>query len=136
MRMRTNNENRRVSYTKLVDLLNNWLDIQEAKNRNCEDILKELDQNLCDRLQTVPNWKEKHINHRTVSLLEKLVPENVTPQQVYMLIRRFSEYRMDSTDFQKIQNVYTILRYYENPKQLQLDNTDWKDIMGKKRYKS
>ena len=104
MRMRTNNENRRVSYTKLVDLLNNWLDIQEAKNRNCESVLKELDQNLCDRLQIVPNWKEKHINHKTVSLLERLVPED--------------------------------LRYYENPKQLQLDNTNWKDIMGKKRYKS
>ena len=116
MRMRTNNKGNRVSYEKLVDLLNNWLDIQEAKNRNVENILSELDKNLCERLQVIPNWKEKHINHKTVSLLERMVPEDVTPQQIYMLVRKFSEYRMDNTDFQKIQNVYTLLRYYENPK--------------------
>ena len=133
MRMRTNNKGNRVSYEKLVDLLNNWLDIQEAKNRNIENILSELDKNLCERLQVIPNWKEKHINHKTVSLLERMVPEDVTPQQIYMLVRKFSEYRMDNTDFQKIQNVYTLLRYYENPKKLQMENTNWKDIMSNKK---
>ena len=133
MRMRTNNKGNRVSYEKLVDLLNNWLDIQEAKNRNIENILSELDKNLCERLQVIPNWKEKHINHKTVSLLERMVPEDVTPQQIYMLVRKFSEYRMDNTDFQKIQNVYTLLRYYENPRKLQMENTSWKDIMSNKK---
>lgn len=133
MRMRTNNKGNRVSYEKLVDLLNNWLDIQEAKNRNIENILSELDKNLCERLQVIPNWKEKHINHKTVSLLERMVPEDVTPQQIYMLVRKFSEYRMDNTDFQKIQNVYTLLRYYENPRKLQMENTNWKDIMSNKK---
>jgi len=133
MRMRTNNKGNRVSYEKLVDLLNNWLDIQEAKNRNVENILSELDKNLCERLQVIPNWKEKHINHKTVSLLERMVPEDVTPQQIYMLVRKFSEYRMDNTDFQKIQNVYTLLRYYENPRKLQMENTNWKDIMSNKK---
>ena len=133
MRKIVEKNNRRVNYTTLVDLLNNWLDIQEAKNRKIEDILKDVKINLDNKLCVIPNWKEKHINHRTVSLLEKLVPENVTPQQVYILIRRFSEYRMDSTDFQKIQNVYTLLRYYENPKELQLLGTDWKDIMKNKK---
>ena len=133
MMMRTNNKGNRVSYEKLVDLLNNWLDIQEAKNRNIENILSELDKNLCERLQVIPNWKEKHINHKTVSLLERMVPEDVTPQQIYMLVRKFSEYRMDNTDFQKIQNVYTLLRYYESPKKLQMENTNWKDIMSNKK---
>lgn len=133
MRMRTNNKGNRVSYEKLVDLLNNWLDIQEAKNRSIENILSELDKNLCERLQVIPNWKEKHINHKTVSLLERMVPEDVTPQQIYMLVRKFSEYRMDNTDFQKIQNVYTLLRYCENPRKLQMENTNWKDIMSNKK---
>lgn len=130
MRMRTNNP-RRVSYSHLVDLLNDFIDIQEAKGRNCVDTLADIKSNLEGHLSTIPNWKEKHINTQTVSLLERLVPKNVTPQQIYQLLKRFLEYRTDSTDFRRIQNVYTLLRYYENPKEMELFATNWKDIMKK-----
>ena len=136
MRIHTERNRDRVNYHKLVDTTNSWLDIQEAKNRNIEIILNELDKNLCEQLCVIPNWKEKHLNVKTISLLEKMVPENVTPQQMYVLIRRFLEYRTDSTDFRRIQNIYTMLRYYENPKDLQMFATNWKDVMSQKRYKS
>ena len=128
--------NNRVNYSKLVDLLNNWLDIQESKNKNIKSILTELNKNLEDKLCIIPNWEEKHINTKTVSLLESLVPDTVSPQMVYVLLRRFLEPRMDSTDFRKIQNIYTLLRYYENPKEVQLLATNWKKLMSKQKYKN
>ena len=131
MRKMTKRNNNRVNYSQLVDLLNNWLDIQESKNVNVRNILNTLNKNLEDKLCIVPNWKEKHINVKTVSLLESLVPKDVTPQMIYTLLRRFLEPRMDSTDFRKIQNIYTLLRYYENPKEVQLLATNWKQIMNK-----
>lgn len=133
MRKIVEKNNRRVNYTTLVDLLNNWLDIQEAKNRKIEDILKDVKTNLDNRLCVIPNWKEKHLNRKTISLLDKLIPKDVTVQQIYTLLRKFIEYKMDNTDFRKIQNAYTLLRYYENPKELQLLGTDWKDIMKNKK---
>lgn len=127
----TKRNNNRVNYSQLVDLLNNWLDIQESKNVNVKNILNTLNKNLEDKLYIVPNWKEKHLNVKTVSLLESLVPKNVTPQMIYTLLRRFLEPSMDSTNFRKIQNIYTLLRYYENPKEVQLLATNWKQIMNK-----
>ena len=113
MRKMTKRNNNRVNYSQLVDLLNNWLDIQESKNINVKNILNTLNKNLEDKLCIVPNWKEKHINVKTVSLLESLVPKDVTPQMIYTLLRRFLEPRMDGTDFRKIQNIYTLLRYFK-----------------------
>lgn len=132
MKMRKSNNNR-VNYNMLVDSINNWLVIQETKNKDVENILEELDKNLCNKLQIVPNWKEKHLNTNTIILLEKLVPKDVTLQQIYVLTKRFLEYRTDTTDFRRIQNVYTLLRYYKNPEELQNFATNWKDIMGRKK---
>lgn len=131
MQRKIRKNNSRVNYNQLVDLLNNYMDIQETKNRKINDILVDIKSNLDDRLCVVQDWKTKHINIKTVTLLERLVPEDVTPQQVYTLLRRFLEYRMDGSSFHKIQNVYTLLRYYENPKDVQLLATNWKQIMNK-----
>ena len=113
--MKIKNNNPRVSYSKLVDSINNYIDIQTIKNVNASKIIDGVHNKIIEQINISNDWKQKHINFQTVELLEKLVPKNVTPFQILTLIKRFLEYRSDTSYFRAIQNVYTLIEYYKNP---------------------
>lgn len=130
--MKIKNNNPRVSYSKLVDSINNYIDIQTIKNVNASKIIDGVHNKIIEQINISNDWKQKHINFQTVELLEKLVPKNVTPFQILTLIKRFLEYRSDTSYFRAIQNVYTLIEYYKNPDYTKNASVNWKKIMNTK----
>lgn len=131
MQKRIVKNNNRVNYAKLVDLLNSYIKIQKVKGKNIIDIINGIKENIDNEVIRKQEDYNKHLNTKTISLLENLVPTNVTPNQILMLIERFLEYRTDTSDFRRIQNVFTLIEYWKDPHKVSTFGTNWKNIMGK-----
>lgn len=124
-------KNYRVNYEKLVDLLNNYIMLQKTKGTSITNIINGVKENIDNTVLRSKEDYEKHLNGKTISLLENLVPTDVTPNQILILIERFLEYRTDTSDFRRIQNVFTLIEYWKDPDKVTSFNTNWKQVMKK-----
>ena len=129
--MRKNNG--KVNYERLVGLLSNEIMYAEARNATIDKILTMLYEELEDKLAISEDWMAAHINTKTISLLEKYKLEDKTEKEVYVLAKKFIEYNNETSDFRKIQDIFTLLQYWKNPVKTQNFGTNWKDIMSRKK---
>jgi len=133
MKIQNVKNNGKVSYTKLVDLLSNQIMYAEARNATINKILNMLYEELVDKLSVSKDWKEVHISAKTISLLERYNLESKSDKDVYLLAKKFIEYNNETSDFRKVQDIFTLLEYWKNPIEMQNLSPDWKDIMSRKK---
>lgn len=116
-----------VNYSKIVDEIENIIDIEKAKNKSITETLKEVRKYLASFLFTKNDYG-KLINRRLLVQIDEYT-QVFTGEQMIDFIQRTLRYNSDLTDRQKVINVFTVVENWFDPKSLEDYKTNIKEIM-------
>lgn len=116
-----------VNYSRIVDEIENIIDIEKAKNKSITETLKEVRKYLASFLFTKNDYG-KLINRRLLVQIDKYT-QVFTGEQMIDFIQRTLRYNSDLTDRQKVMNVFTVVENWFDPKSLEDYKVNIKEIM-------
>lgn len=119
--------NNYVNYSRIVEELEDIIEIDKAKNKSISSTMKEVRAYLTSFLFTKNDYG-KLINKKLLTKIDEYTTA-FTSEQIMDFVLRTLACKHDMTDRQKVMNVFTVVENWFDPKSLEDYKINIKEIM-------